>query len=280
MSSPTIVISRGPSSDQGLEAPDGESRRAFEAALVELLKNRPWRILSIPHLYNLTAEHPAARRLNAEKGRLVLVSWLHQRAALWTLRALGIRPESDGDVVCLNAASFRSAQECVEKLSKETAGGEARFEEVNGEPSERWYPVIDYSLCGGCRRCLDYCLFGVYSLEEGRVKAFAPERCKNGCPACARVCPEGAIVFPHYTADAAIAGAPGTKPSGDPIDFAAIAAFATDRAREKKAKTRDACKCDCDCPPGKCERGGECDCDCTHSNDLDELMKELDELDD
>ena len=73
-----------------------------------------------------------------------------------------------------------------------------------------WFPVVDYDRCTGCMQCLSFCLFGVYdrgSDEEGRrVIVGRPANCKTNCPACARVCPAGAIIFPKYT-DAPINGA-------------------------------------------------------------------------
>lgn len=64
-----------------------------------------------------------------------------------------------------------------------------------------WYPVIDRALCTGCGTCNDYCLFSVYMSdgakpERERVGVVAPLNCKTGCPACARLCPEGAVIFP------------------------------------------------------------------------------------
>ncbi len=64
-----------------------------------------------------------------------------------------------------------------------------------------WYPVIDRSRCTGCGTCHDYCLFSVYDKAakgelSGRVRVTAPLNCKTGCPACARLCPEGALIFP------------------------------------------------------------------------------------
>jgi len=62
---------------------------------------------------------------------------------------------------------------------------------------ESWFPVIDEELCQDCRQCLSFCLFGVYEDgEDGGVAITHPENCKNNCPACARICPHGAIIFP------------------------------------------------------------------------------------
>lgn len=69
-----------------------------------------------------------------------------------------------------------------------------------------WYPVIDYSRCTSCGQCADFCLFGVYEKSDGVVKVLNPKECKNNCPACARICPQTAIVFPRYEMGGAIAG--------------------------------------------------------------------------
>ena len=75
-------------------------------------------------------------------------------------------------------------------------------------PGRRWYPVIDYSRCTNCMECLDFCLFGVYGVDKlDRILVENQDNCKKGCPACSRVCPEQAIMFPDYKTPA-IAGAP------------------------------------------------------------------------
>jgi Pyruvate/2-oxoacid:ferredoxin oxidoreductase delta subunit len=61
-----------------------------------------------------------------------------------------------------------------------------------------WYPVIDQDRCIHCGKCADFCLFGVYSREKGQVKVTNPSGCKTNCPACARICPQSAIIFPKY----------------------------------------------------------------------------------
>jgi ferredoxin len=73
-----------------------------------------------------------------------------------------------------------------------------------------WYPTIDRSRCTGCGTCEDYCLFSVYTLARQRppnerVRVSAPLNCKTGCPACARLCPTGALIFP-FCAEAALNG--------------------------------------------------------------------------
>jgi len=64
-----------------------------------------------------------------------------------------------------------------------------------------WFPAIDYDRCRNCKQCMNFCLFGVYGLsEEGRVEVQNPAGCKTNCPACARMCPASAIIFPKYAA--------------------------------------------------------------------------------
>jgi ferredoxin len=42
-------------------------------------------------------------------------------------------------------------------------------------------------------------LFGVYGVDtEHRIQVQNNDNCKTNCPACSRVCPEAAIMFPKY----------------------------------------------------------------------------------
>jgi len=79
---------------------------------------------------------------------------------------------------------------------------------MDEHPARRWYPVIDYSRCTNCMECIDFCLFGVYGVDRGEtILVEQPDNCRKGCPACSRVCPENAIMFPQHKTPA-IAGAP------------------------------------------------------------------------
>ena len=63
-----------------------------------------------------------------------------------------------------------------------------------------WFPVIDYDICTNCMQCLTFCLFDVYGVEQDKLTVLNQDNCKTNCPACSRVCPEAAIMFPKYKA--------------------------------------------------------------------------------
>ena len=62
-----------------------------------------------------------------------------------------------------------------------------------------WFPVLDYDRCARCGQCANFCIFGTFSVsDDGTVRVANPEDCKTDCPACARICPQVAIIFPKY----------------------------------------------------------------------------------
>src|SRR6185436_17619596 len=70
---------------------------------------------------------------------------------------------------------------------------------IDEDPGRRWYPVIDYSRCTNCMECIDFWLFGVYGVDKVEtILVEQPDNCRKGCPACSRVCPENAIIFPQH----------------------------------------------------------------------------------
>jgi NAD-dependent dihydropyrimidine dehydrogenase PreA subunit len=107
------------------------------------------------------------------------------------------------------------------------------------DTGRRWYPVIDYSRCTNCMECIDFCLFGVYGVDAlDRILVEEQDNCKKGCPACSRVCPENAIIFPQHK-QPAIAGAAG-EVSGLKIDLTKLFGGDTgESAVEMAIKERD-----------------------------------------
>ena len=62
-----------------------------------------------------------------------------------------------------------------------------------------WFPVIDFDRCTNCMQCLTFCLFDVYGVDKKQqITVQNQDNCKTDCPACSRVCPEVAILFPKY----------------------------------------------------------------------------------
>jgi ferredoxin len=106
-----------------------------------------------------------------------------------------------------------------------------------------WFPVIDRSRCTGCGTCLDYCLFSVYTTDPQReaperIRVSAPLNCKTGCPACSRLCPTGALIFP-FCAELALNGSvehPQTRTKEDTL--AALGADPHKVLAERRAKKR------------------------------------------
>ncbi|MFN0055179.1 MAG: ATP-binding protein [Planctomycetales bacterium] len=102
----------------------------------------------------------------------------------------------------------------------------------------RWYPVIDYSRCTNCMECIDFCLFGVYGLDGAeRILVEQQDNCKKGCPACSRVCPENAIIFPEHKTPGIAGADDGGGVSGLKIDLSKL--FGAPSALEEAVLERD-----------------------------------------
>lgn len=133
------------------------------------------------------------------------------RAIRWLFHAAGA-PVPNGQVRFFNMRT-QSAEQIVRELMKDNEllmieeGTVPSASPINHQSSWiPWFPVIDYGRCQNCKQCLNFCLFGVYGLSpEGRVEVHKPSGCKTNCPACARMCPNQAIIFPKY-GDAPING--------------------------------------------------------------------------
>lgn len=149
-------------------------------------------------------------------------------------------------------------------------------------PERRWYPVIDYSRCTNCMECIDFCLFGVYGVDQmERILVENQDQCRKGCPACSRVCPEQAIIFPNHKTPA-IAGAPVGAIGGLKIDLSklfggdtkdALSQAVAERDKELVADGRAAVGMEVGIPKRQAHKQSE------PKDDLDNLMDALDDLD-
>jgi NAD-dependent dihydropyrimidine dehydrogenase PreA subunit len=144
----------------------------------------------------------------------------------------------------------------------------------------RWYPVIDYSRCTNCMECIDFCLFGVYGVDKvDTILVEQPDNCRKGCPACSRVCPENAIIFPQHKTPA-IAGSPEGSAGAFKIDLSklfgapdALEQAVLERDVELVAVGRDAVGDAVGLPKRQIEKSD------APKDDLDQLMDKLDDLD-
>jgi Pyruvate/2-oxoacid:ferredoxin oxidoreductase delta subunit len=102
--------------------------------------------------------------------------------------------------------SYEEVLDIINGFSGEVKGDPQYFEITQGTGWQSWYPVIDYSRCNACGQCADFCLFGVYEKTGEGITVLNPQRCKTNCPACARICPSTAIIFPKYKNGGVIGG--------------------------------------------------------------------------
>ena len=165
-------------------------------------------------------EGASAQPLDSD-GRLAALTALLERGFTVTRAVAGgsVAPHDRGSLLVLGKFADKRAP-ATEVVSTESP---VRFHDITGFDTNRiaelaeamcaetgaakhgdwkpWFPVIDYDRCTNCMQCLSFCLFGVYGVDDQqRIQAQNHENCKTNCPACSRVCPEAAIMFPKYKA--------------------------------------------------------------------------------
>ncbi|OGF48772.1 MAG: hypothetical protein A2044_03900 [Candidatus Firestonebacteria bacterium GWA2_43_8] len=182
----------------------------YEDALIKELSGYNVSILLIPHIYYLKNNYSFYKKILKFKGEILICSWLFPRASEWVMNK-ELDTSGKKAVKYFSFLKYKKPGELVSVLKiavKSEKSGKALIEDISKIPAvERWYPVVDYSKCRNCKKCLEFCVFGVYSLgEKKKINVENPGKCKPGCPACSRVCPHGAIMFPHYFDDDKICG--------------------------------------------------------------------------
>jgi NAD-dependent dihydropyrimidine dehydrogenase PreA subunit len=101
-------------------------------------------------------------------------------------------PAGNNDFEFISLSEF-SVEEVISKVK---ALADGKFQKRTAW--KPWFPVIDYDRCTNCMQCLTFCLFDVYGVEDNTIAVKNEDKCKTDCPACSRVCPEVAILFPKY----------------------------------------------------------------------------------
>ncbi|MEO7650748.1 MAG: ferredoxin family protein [Bryobacteraceae bacterium] len=168
--------------------------------------------LSAPILRVLLYEGPGSRALAGEfRGGLVR-TLLERGFPVTRVRSAGVL-EAAGNSVLLVMGDFETAPPAAEprvrfrQLEMSGPAPAADFadqvrEELQMERPgtwKPWFPVIDFGRCTNCMQCLSFCLFDVYGVSaSGGIEVRNQDNCKTECPACSRVCPEVAIMFPKY----------------------------------------------------------------------------------
>ena len=179
---------------------------------------------AVPDLCELAAQGNSSLAHLAEGDGEVRIAACYPRAVKWLFhrngsplpegkaRICNMRAQSSAEVLADLLAEEIEASETPEAvrsedLTAEAAASEAAAAEVVAAEAkgpgdwQPWFPVIDYDRCTNCMQCLSFCLFGVYDVDEQKqIEVREPQKCKTNCPACSRVCPEVAILFPKYKA--------------------------------------------------------------------------------
>lgn len=165
------------------------------AKLTVVLRNNGYDVTLHPDLCEM------AQNKSCELQKITSVVGCHTRA----MRSIFVAGEAE--VPNIIELRGRTAYQVMQDMGIEVDNYDSNIvntilEEIKAFPvkvaTDAWYPVIDRDKCINCGKCHDFCLFGVYTLTDGVVEVTAPQNCKNNCPACARVCPVGAVIFPKY----------------------------------------------------------------------------------
>ncbi len=202
-----------------------------------------------------------------------IVSVYQPRAVGALFARAGLRPPPPENITCHAGkcscgvlTGLLGAEPAI--ADEDLAAARRRLDRVEDEEDagwRAWYPVLDRERCTACGQCAGFCLFGVYEISDGGdVLVSNPAGCKDNCPACARVCPEGAVIFPKFPAPPINGGA---GDAGEPVRLdpaQLVDGDVMERLRRRSADspaaaaTIEALRKSCDCGGGPAEKEDRC----------------------
>lgn len=199
----------------------------------------------VDDLCSLSAQRDPLLLQLAESSELRIAA-CYPRAVKWLFAAAGAELSPTARIVNMRDRSSAAIQG--ELLPDAQLRADSQSAIRNPQSAvPRWFPVIDFDRCTHCMQCLNFCLFDVFGVVEKRIAVKHHGNCKADCPACSRVCPETAIIFPKY-ASAPINGdevRPETTREPVKVDVSALlggdvyAALRQRSSRQRFSKERD-----------------------------------------
>jgi ferredoxin len=258
---PTVVLSRVPAD---VREQHGPALAALELAL----EKSGVAYTAVDSFYDMHDTDPGVAYMRGIAGDLIVLGWHYPKALKWILarhdlevngrtrklHCLDVRDQKPEALVLKLQDILAGRADAIispppkargkgqKELTPRERGEKADLElppPENAKLSPRWYPVVDYDACTNCMECMDFCLFGVYGVDGGgMLRVLQQDQCRQDCPACSRVCPVGAIVFPKYLTNQSIAGSLEGGDRGDiKLDLSAI--FGKPKGRHQAALERD-----------------------------------------
>lgn len=166
--------------------------------IASALKSNGYKVNIIDDLCRVVTDEPE----KAKQLATGIIIACHARAVTSNFNAININSSNILNMRSVSVQEILDNWQITEGSGKTTSFYDEIKKEVESLPvadgKDAWYPVIDKSRCTNCGKCHDFCLFGVYTKKNDEIVVVQPHNCKNNCPACARMCPSRAIIFPKY----------------------------------------------------------------------------------
>ena len=169
------------------------------SSVLEGLENAGIDVRTVADLCGLAARRDLLLKSLCEHAGATIIA-CQPRAVRWLFHLAGA--ELPGEAAVLNMRE-EDAEAIVDRLKERSNGRPGSTLPAEQEKPDDgwipWFPVIDRERCSSCMQCKKFCLFNVFAeTEEGSLEVKNPANCKTNCPACARICPERAIIFPKH----------------------------------------------------------------------------------